>query len=111
MKRGLTLWFLLVLVAMLALTTWASLQENVLDAFLRLGRDPWGLATLFDAYFAFLAFWLWVTWRERTWSARGAWLLAILALGNLAMAAYVLLALRGLPAGANPDDLLRRKSC
>ena len=111
MKRGLTLWFTLVLFAMLGLTTWASLQENVLVAFLRLGRDPWGLATLLDAYFAFLAFWLWVAWREHRWLPRLAWLLAILALGNLAMAAYVLLALRRLPPGAGVDELLRRTPC
>jgi len=111
MKRGLAIWCSLVLLTMLGVTTWASLQENVLEAFLRLGRDPWGLATLFDAYFAFLAFWLWVAWRERTWVPRLAWLLAILGLGNLAMAAYVLLALRRLDPGADPDDLLRRKPC
>ena len=111
MKRGLALWFTLVLVSMLALTTWASLHEHVFAAFLRLGADPWGLATLFDGYFAFLAFWLWVGWRERTWIQRIAWLLAILALGNMAMAAYVLLALCGLPPEADPDDLLRRKPC
>jgi hypothetical protein len=111
MRRGLTLWFTLVLLIMLGFTTWASLHENVLDAFLRLGRDPWGLATLFDGYFAFLAFWLWVAWRERRWLPRLAWLLAILALGNMAMAAYVLLALRRLPPGASGDDLLRRKPC
>jgi hypothetical protein len=111
MIRGLRLWFLLVLLVMVGVTTWASLHENVLDAFLRLGRDPWGLATLLDGYFAFLAFWLWVTWRERTWISRLAWLLAILALGNMAMAAYVLLALQRLPAGSGPDELLGRRPC
>lgn len=111
MKRGLALWFTLVLIIMIAVTTWASLHENVFAAFLRLGADPWGLATLFDGYFAFLAFWLWVAWRERHWIQRIAWLLAILTLGNMAMAAYVVLALYRLPADADPDALLRRKPC
>ncbi|MFN8010674.1 MAG: DUF1475 family protein [Holophagaceae bacterium] len=110
MIRALKAWFLLVLLAMLAVTTWAGLQENLFVAGGRLIRDPWGLATLFDAYFAFLAFWLWLAWRERTWLPRILWLLAILALGNLAMAAYVLILLFQLPAGAGPDALFQRRA-
>ncbi len=109
MKRALQLWFILVLVAMVAVTTWASLYENVVAAFLRLAADPWGLATLADAYFAFLAFWLWVAWKENHWAMGGLWLVAILLLGNLAMAAYVLIEL------SRTDSLealfTRRKAC
>ena len=93
MKSALRSWFLFVLLVMVGLTTWASLHENVVAAFLRLARDPWGLATLADAYFAFLAFWLWVAWKEDRWPLRILWLMAILMLGNLAMAAYVLIEL------------------
>lgn len=110
MTAALKAWFLLVLLAMLAVTTWAGLQENIFVAGGRLIRDPWGLATLFDAYFAFLAFWLWLAWRERGWLPRLLWLLAILTLGNLAMAAYVLIQLFQLPAGADPGALFQRKS-
>jgi len=39
---------------------------------------------------------------------RAAWLLLILGLGNIAMAAYMLLALRKLPAGAPAQALLLR---
>jgi hypothetical protein len=109
MRALLRIWFLLVVLLMLGLTTWASLHENVLVAFLRLARDPWGLATLADAYFAFLAFWVWVAWKEGCWFSRVAWLLAIMLLGNLAMAAYVLIEL------ARVDGvealLTRRKPC
>lgn len=110
MIRALKAWFLLVLLAMLAVTTWAGLQENIFVAGGRLIRDPWGLATLFDAYFAFLAFWLWLAWRERTWLPRILWLVAILGLGNLAMAAYVLLQLFGMGAGSNLEALFQRKA-
>lgn len=109
MIRAAQAWFLLVLVAMVVVTTWAGLQENVLLAGGRLVRDPWGLATLFDAYFAFLAFWLWLAWRERSWLPRLLWLLAILALGNLAMAAYALVQLAGLPPGSDLGALFQRK--
>ncbi len=110
MIRALKAWFLLVLAAMVAVTTWAGMQENLFVAGGRLIRDPWGLATLFDAYFAFLAFWLWLAWRERTWAPRILWLLAILGLGNLAMAAYVLLQLFGLSAGSDLGALFQRKA-
>lgn len=107
--RGLKLYFVAVILAMLAVTGWASLHENVVSAFLRLARDPWGLATLFDAYFAFLAFWLWVAWKEACWPTRLVWLMAILLLGNFAMAAYVLIQLR--QDRDIPALLGRRKAC
>lgn len=93
MKRALAIWCILVLLAMLGVTSWASLHENVLAAFLRLAQDPWGLATLFDAYFAFLTVWLWIAWRESSALSRGIWLVAILLLGNFAIATYALLVL------------------
>jgi len=108
MKRGLGLWFGFVLLAMLGVTTWASLQENVGAAFVRLAKDPWGLATLFDAYFAFLVVWFWIAWRECCALNRGIWLVAILVLGNFAITAYVLLALRG---EESIDGLFRKRGC
>ncbi len=89
-RQLLVLWFLVVLVSMLAVTVWASLDRNVLVAAGELWADPWGRATLFDAYFAFVAVWLWIAWRERTTVARLVWLVAILLLGNLAIAGYFL---------------------
>ncbi len=109
MRAALRAWFLLVLLLMVGLTTWASLHENVGVAFLRLARDPWGLATLADAYFAFLAFWLWVAWKEGSWPSRLLWLTAILLLGNLAMASYVLIQLA--TADSIEALLARRKPC
>ena len=79
---------------MLALTIRASLFENVVSAGIRILRDPWGAATCADAYFGFLTFYLWVIYKEsRVWD-RLFWLVAILVLGNIAMASYVLLQIR-----------------
>lgn len=100
MKRLLQLYFLLVLVAMLAVTTVASLERGVFDALRALWPDGWFRATLADAYFGFLAFWLWIAYREGRWGARLGWLAGVLLLGNFAMAAYALRALATLPAGA-----------
>ena len=62
--RGLWIFCGIVLVAMVAVSTWASLEANVLVGFQRLFADRWGVATLFDAYFGFLWFWLWIAYRE-----------------------------------------------
>lgn len=107
MKRTLGIWFALIFLAMLGVTAWASQHENVLAAFVRLARDPWGLATLFDAYFAFLAVWFWIAWREASALSRAIWLVAIFLLGNFAIATYVLLALR---REASLDGLFRKRS-
>jgi hypothetical protein len=102
-------WFVFVILAMLWVTVTASFDRDVLTAGREIWQDPWGKATLFDAYFAFLAVYLWMAWRERTWLSRLLWLVAILTLGNFAISAYVLLALLRLPAGAGVETLLARK--
>ena len=94
MRTKLSLLFASILILMIVVTTRASLHEGVFNALPRLLRDPWGLATLFDAYFAFLTFYVWVAFRERTFAARAGWFVAIMTTGNIAMAAYVLLQLR-----------------
>jgi hypothetical protein len=93
-RGALVLWFVAVLVAMAVVTVWASLESDVLTGGLRVWADPWGRATIFDAYFAFVAVWLWIAWRERSTWVRIGWLAAICLLGNFAISAYFLLALR-----------------
>ena len=111
-RRTIALYFILVLVAMTWVSWYAttaptitSLAQykyavdakeglNVLHGYVTVCSEPWGLATMFDAYFGFLAFWLYVAWRERTVGARLGWLVALLLLGNFAIAAYALLCLK-----------------
>jgi hypothetical protein len=50
----------------------------------------WGRVTLLDIYLAFLFGWLWIAWRERSALRAGAWLLATLVTGSLALFAYLL---------------------
>ncbi|MEY3958586.1 MAG: hypothetical protein RJA37_1189 [Verrucomicrobiota bacterium] len=78
---------------------------NVIKGFEIVCAEPWGLATMFDAYFGFLAFWLYVAWRERTLGARAGWLVALLLLGNFAIAAYALLCLRATPGETDPGKI------
>jgi len=103
--------FSFVLVAMLAVTSWASLQLPIWAIPENVTKHPWFIATLFDTYFAFLTFYCWVAYKERGVVARVVWLLAILILGNIAMAGYMLIQLFRLPTTASMEDLLlRRKS-
>lgn len=109
------IWFLrvaalIVLISMLCVTTWASSFVALWKMPREVATHPWFIATLFDTYFAFVAFWAWVAYKETSNIARGLWLLAILLLGNIAMSIYVLRELFRVPANATFGDvLLRRK--
>jgi hypothetical protein len=105
----LRIFFTLVVVAMLAVTTWASRFQAVWAIPWETWTHPWFIATLFDAYFGFLTFFCWVAYKERSWVARILWLVAILLLGNIAMASYVLIHLWRLPSNASMRDLLLRR--
>ena len=104
--RGL---FISILVAMLCVTSWASMQVALWEMPRAVATHPWFIATLFDTYFAFLAFWLWVAWRERKWWRSLLWLVAIFLLGNIAMAIYMLIRLFQLPRTASLEDVLLRR--
>jgi hypothetical protein len=94
---------------MLYVTVSASLQLDVITATRRLWPDLWFRATLADAYCGFLFFWLWVAWREQSAARSALWFLLIMALGNLAMAGYVLLQLRYIRNGEGLQQLFSRK--
>ncbi|MDB4676664.1 DUF1475 domain-containing protein [bacterium] len=98
----------LVIACMLWITTLASLDRSVLEGGRGLWPDPWFIATLADAYFAFLTFFLWVAYKEVRWLSRVGWLIAILLLGNFAMSAYLIVQLfRTRPFSA--ESLLLRR--
>lgn len=100
--------FTLVLVTMLCVTGWASAQVPLWHTPRQLLLHPWFIATLFDTYFGFLTFYLWLAYRESTLLARAVWLLAILALGNIAMSVYMLQLLWRLPSDASMKQVLLR---
>lgn len=106
---------LLALAGLIAVSIWATGHVSIAPAIHDLltrpteGYNPWFVATLVDAYFAFLWFWLWVVYKERSGVARIVWLVLILGLGNMAMAAYVLIQIWKLPQAARFEDLLLRR--
>ena len=95
---------------MLAVTTWASLDRSVWVAAVDLWRDPWGRATLFDTYWAFLTFYCWLAYKERSWASKLGWLVGILLLGNIAMAIYMLIQVFRVSATAKIEEVLLRKA-
>jgi len=91
MKKSLIWVFTIILVSMLIVTTWASLQENVILGGAKIIREPWGIATLFDTYFAFFTFYIWVMYKEVKWFSKLIWFILVVFLGNIAMSVYVLM--------------------
>jgi hypothetical protein len=96
------------LAAIVGTTTWASSVVALWDTPRAVATHPWFIATLVDTYLAFFTFWLWVAYKERSWPARFAWLVAICLLGNIAMAVYMLVKLFRLPADAPMERLILR---
>jgi hypothetical protein len=95
MKLFLKLLFAGILIYMIAMTTWVSLHKSILASGTEFSwaGSPWAVATLFDAYFGFTTFYVWVAYKERTWAARVIWFVLIMGLGNIAMSSYVLIEL------------------
>ena len=110
MIRALKIFFIIVLVSMLWVTSWASLQCALWKTPRAVVTHPWFIATMFDTYWGFLTFYCWVCYKELSWAKRIVWLVAILLLGNIAMSAYVLNKLFRLPADADVKDLLAARS-
>lgn len=82
--------FTVVIVSMLAATGWASSQCALFAIPREVFTHPWFLATLLDAYWAFIAFYVWVAWKEQSTGARVLWFIAVILWGNLAIAPYFL---------------------
>jgi hypothetical protein len=110
MKAFLKFIFLGVLAVMTYITVKASMDRNVMHALSGLWQDPWVKATLCDTYFAFMVICLWVGYKEKTWPARILWSLAILILGNFAIAAYMLIQLFRLKPQDPVDKIWTRNS-
>lgn len=107
-KNVLRIVFGFILVTLFAYTSWASTQQAVWE-WRGLVTEPdrwWTIATLIDAYYGFLTFYVWVLYKELRWLPRIGWFVAIMLLGNMAMAVYVLLQIQRLAPGRPTAELL-----
>jgi hypothetical protein len=80
---------------MIAMTSYVSLHKPLWLAGSEFSwsSSPWAVATLFDAYFGFLTFFVWVCFKESGLLAKVIWFILIMSLGNIAMSGYVLIQL------------------
>jgi len=106
MRLLLKILFAGIFVWMVGMTTYVSLHKPLWQAGSEFSwaSSPWAVATLFDAYFGFVTFFVWVCFKERSLAAKMAWFVLIMALGNIAMSGYVLLQLFKL----KPEEPLSR---
>ena len=108
MKTALRILFATIFLWMTILTIRTSLAVSLWSAWDAYAANPWAVATLYDAYFGFITFWVWVAYKENTLWSRLLWLVLILGLGNIAMSAYVLIQLFRLKPDQSVEALLRR---
>ena len=108
MKTALKLLFAGIFVWMTVLTIRTSLAVSLWSAWDSFAANPWAVATLYDAYFGFITFFVWVAYKETRMWARILWLVLILALGNIAMSLYVLIQLFRLKPEEPAEAMLRR---
>ena len=110
MKTLLKILFAAIFVGMLFFTARTSLEESLWSAIPAYAKNPWAMATLCDAYCGFITFFVWVAYKETSWFPRIAWFVSIMALGNIAMSAYVLIELFRLRPEEGVDCLLKRRA-
>jgi hypothetical protein len=108
MKTALKFLFAAIMLWMTVLTIRTSLAVSLWSAWDSAAANPWAIATLYDAYFGFITFWVWVAYKENTLWSRLLWLVLILGLGNIAMSFYVLIQLFRLKPDQPVEALLWR---
>lgn len=102
--------FFVVIGSMLAVTGLASLACPLFAIPAPVLGHPWFIATLVDAYWAFITFFVWVAWKEQGAAARLLWFVAIVLLGNMAMAAYFLRELFAIRTSAEISLVFTRRN-
>ena len=113
MKSFLILLFGSIFIFMVVMTTRTQMQVSFWD-FPRWQpqyvANPWAMATLWDAYFGFTTFFVWVCYKERALGLRLIWFVLIMAFGNIAMSAYVLIQLLRLEPGQPVSEVITRRA-
>ncbi len=86
------------------------LHHNLFKEWDYLGGIAWMRATLWDFYANILIIYVWICYKEKSWATRGLWFVLILALGNLAVASYMLIKLSRLKPKDGIKEFLTRTS-
>jgi hypothetical protein len=110
MKALLFTIFAFIFVFMVVMTIRTSLQSSLLACGPVFQNNPWAMATLYDAYFGFTTFFVWVAYRESNLGVKILWFVLIMGLGNIAMSFYVLLQIWRLKPGQPVSAILFKRS-
>jgi hypothetical protein len=110
MKLFLQLLFGAIFIWMTVMTVRTSLAVSLWEAWPSYSANQWAVATLWDAYFGFLTFYLWVVYKERHIWTRILWFVLIMGLGNIAMSLYVSLQLMRLRVDDPVESILWRRA-
>ena len=102
--------FALILTGMLSVTIIAIIDQNIFEAVGNLWPNWWFKATLADAYFGFLTFFVWVAYKEIHLWRKLIWFASFMLLGNLAISVYMLLELYKLQVDDTLETLLTRRN-
>lgn len=71
------LFFSLMLISIIVVSAWASLDQNVFEGFHYLVQNRWGIATFFDTYFGFLTIYLWIAYKEKNFTSKLLWFVLV----------------------------------
>ena len=110
MKLFLKLLFAGIFLWMTVLTIRTSVAMSIWEAWDSYAANPWAVATLYDAYFGFLTFYVWVAYKEKATWGRILWFILIAGLGNIATSLYVFIALQRLRADQPAEAVLLRRT-
>jgi hypothetical protein len=110
MKTLLKILFGAIFVYMVVMTIKTSIQISLSEAWPSYRANPWAMATLYDAYFGFITFFVWVAYRETKLWVKGLWFVLIMGLGNIAMSLYVLIQLFRLQPAEPASAILLKKA-
>jgi hypothetical protein len=111
-KGGLKILFGFIFLSLLAWTSYASAKQGVTawGGLTTLPDKYWTIATLMDAYYGFITFFVWVCFKEPRWLPRAAWFIAIMVFGNMAMSLYVLIQIKRLTPAQEASDILSTRN-
>jgi uncharacterized protein DUF1475 len=113
MRTFFILLFSFIFVFMVVTTTRTQMQVSFWDFSHwqpQYASNPWAMATLWDAYFGFITFFVWVCYKEASMAMRILWFVLIMALGNIAMSAYVLVQLFRLKPDESVGNVITRRA-
>lgn len=109
------IWFLRILFAcifgsMLWVTSWASMHIPLFEIPDEVVSNPWFIASLVDAYWGFITFYVWLAWKEGGSPARFLWFIAVILLGNMAMSVYFIRELFAIEKSSELDLVFTRRN-